>query len=77
MKRILLFLLTNIAVLVVLSIATSVLFGVFGITDAVLSKNGLNYNALLVFAMVFGMGGSLISLFMSKWVDVSDFNKLR
>ncbi|HMV40577.1 MAG TPA: protease HtpX [Plasticicumulans sp.] len=66
MKRILLFVLTNIAVLVVLSITASVL-GV----DRFLTRQGLNLPALLGFAAVFGFGGSLISLAMSKWIAKS------
>ncbi len=53
MKRILLFLATNIAVLVILSIVASLL-GVGNFLD----KNGLNMTSLLVFAAVFGFGGS-------------------
>ena len=64
MKRIGLFLLTNIAILVVLSI-TLRLLGVERILDQ--QGVGLDYNALLIFAAVFGMGGSFISLAMSKW----------
>ncbi|HEU4773823.1 MAG TPA: protease HtpX [Lysobacter sp.] len=60
-KRIALFLATNLAVMVLLGIVLSVLQGVFGIT---LGNNG----TLLVFAAVFGFGGSLISLAMSKWM---------
>ncbi len=60
-KRIALFLATNLAVLLLLSIVLSVLQNVFGIT---LGNNG----TLLVFAVVFGFGGSLISLMISKWV---------
>ena len=63
MKRILLFLATNIAVLVILSIVASLL-GVGNFLD----KNGLNMTSLLVFAAVFGFGGSFISLAMSKWM---------
>jgi heat shock protein HtpX len=65
MKRILLFLLTNIAVLVVLSIVLRLL-GV----DRILDESGTNLNMynLLIFAAVFGFGGSLISLAMSKWM---------
>ena len=66
MKRIQLFVLTNIAVLVVLSITASVL-GV----DRFLTRQGLNLPALLGFAAVFGFGGSLISLAMSKWIAKS------
>jgi len=65
MKRVSLFLMTNIAVLVVLSIVLNLL-GV----DSILAENGvdLNYQSLLVFAAVFGMGGSFISLAISKWI---------
>ena len=65
MKRVLLFLLTNIAVIIVLSIVLSLL-GV----DRVLDERGvgLNYWNLLVFAAVFGFGGSFISLTISKWM---------
>jgi heat shock protein HtpX len=64
MKRIALFLATNIAVLIILSIVLSVL-GV----DSLLQENNvdLDLKALLIFSAVFGMGGSFISLAMSKW----------
>ncbi len=61
MKRIVLFLLTNLAVMVVLSIVLSVL-GV----DRFLSAQGLNVGMLLVFSLVVGFTGSFISLLMSK-----------
>ncbi|HAJ27088.1 MAG TPA: zinc metalloprotease HtpX, partial [Syntrophus sp. (in: bacteria)] len=64
MKRILLFLATNIAVVMVLSIVMSIL-GVDRILDA--QGGGLNMANLLVFAVLFGFGGSFISLAMSKW----------
>ena len=64
MSRIFLFLFTNLAVVLVLSI-TLRLLGVDRILDA--QGVGLNYNALLIFAAVFGFGGSLISLMLSKW----------
>jgi len=65
MKRILLFLVTNIAVLVVLSIVLRLL-GV----DRILDESGMNLNMvnLLIFAAVFGFGGAFISLAMSKWM---------
>ena len=63
MKRIGLFLLTNIAVMVVLSITASLL-GV----NKYLTANGLNLGALLVFCAIFGFGGAFISLAMSKWM---------
>mgnify|MGYP001047014945 CR=1 FL=1 len=64
MKRIFLFIVTNLAILVVLSI-TLRLLGVDRILDE--EGSGLNFNALLVFSAVIGFGGSLISLAMSKW----------
>ena len=65
MKRILLFLLTNIAIMVVLSI-TLRLLGV----DSILAENGsdLNIQALVILSGVIGFGGSFISLLISKWM---------
>ena len=65
MKRIFLFLATNIAIIVLLSITLRIL-GV----DSLLAENGsdLNLNALLIFASVFGFGGAFISLAASKWM---------
>ena len=65
MKRIFLFLVTNIAVLLVLSV-TLRLLGIDRILNA--QGTGLDYNALLVMAGVIGFGGSFISLLMSKWM---------
>ena len=65
MKRVALFIMTNIAVLVVLSIVLRLL-GVEQILDE--QGVGLNYNNLLIFCAVFGMGGSFISLLISKWM---------
>jgi len=64
MKRIVLFLATNIAILLVLSIALRLL-GIDRMLDA--EGVGLDMGGLLVFAAVFGMGGSFISLALSKW----------
>jgi heat shock protein HtpX len=61
MKRIVLFLATNLAILLVLSIAARLL-GV----DQWLAANGGNLGGLLVFAALFGFGGSFLSLAMSK-----------
>ena len=68
MKRIFFFIITNIAILLVLSIFLSLL----GFTG-ILQSNGidLNYNSLMLFSLVFGMGGSFISLYMSKWMAKS------
>jgi heat shock protein HtpX len=65
MKRIFLFLITNIAVLLVLSV-TLRLLGVDRILNA--QGTGLDYNSLLIMAGVIGFGGSFISLLMSKWM---------
>lgn len=65
MKRIILYLLTNLAILFVLSITLRLL----GIDRALEQQGGgLNFNALLVMAAVIGFGGSFISLLMSKWM---------
>lgn len=64
MKRILLFLATNLAIIVVLSI-TLRLLGFERILDE--QGAGLDINSLLVFAAVFGFGGSFMSLALSKW----------
>lgn len=61
--RILLFLATNLAVILIASITLSVL-GV----DHYLSGTGLNLQSLLIFCAVFGFAGSFISLFMSKFM---------
>ena len=62
MSRIFYFLLTNLAIVFVLSITMS-LFGIGGYLDA----NGINYQGLLIFTACFGFGGAFISLAMSKW----------
>jgi len=63
MKRILLFLATNFAILIVASITMSLL-GVGSFLDE--TGTNLNLQALLVFCLVFGMGISLVSLLLSK-----------
>ncbi len=62
MKRILLFLATNMAIVLVLSV-TMRLLGV----EPYLNEQGLNLTSLLIFAAVMGFGGSFISLAISKW----------
>jgi heat shock protein HtpX len=62
MKRIFLFVLTNLAVLALLSVVLFIIESVFGVH---LAQGGTG--SLLVFAAVFGFGGSLISLMLSKW----------
>jgi heat shock protein HtpX len=65
MKRILLFLATNIAVLVLLAVVLRLL-GVDSILDE--QGAGIDTNSLLVLSAVIGFGGSFISLAMSKWI---------
>ncbi len=62
MKRVVLFLITNFAILIVLSTVVRLL----GL-EPVLADGGLNLGSLLAFAAVMGMGGAFISLAMSKW----------
>ncbi len=64
MLRILLFLGTNIAIMLVLSISLSLL----GINGYLKETGGIDMTALLIFSAVFGMGGSFISLALSKWM---------
>ncbi len=64
MKRIVLFLATNLAVVAVLSV-TLRLLGVERILDE--QGIGLDINSLVIFAAVLGFGGALVSLFISKW----------
>lgn len=64
MKRVLLFLATNIAILLILSVSLQLL----GIDSMLEESGGINMTALLVMAAVLGMGGSFISLLMSKWM---------
>ena len=63
MKRIFLFMATNIAIMVTLMFVLSLL----GFTGY-LRADGLDYAALLVFSFVWGMGGAFISLAMSRWL---------
>ncbi|MFI4927041.1 MAG: zinc metalloprotease HtpX, partial [Burkholderiales bacterium] len=63
MKRIFLFLATNLAVVVVLGVVASLL-GV----NRYLTANGLNLGALLVFSFIMGFGGAIISLLLSKTI---------
>ena len=63
MKRIILFMATNIAIMVTLMIVLSLL----GVTGY-LTADGLDYGALMVFSLVWGFGGAFISLLMSRWM---------
>src|SRR5688500_20156147 len=61
MKRVLLLVATNVAVMIVLSIVA----GVFGL-DNWLQAEGIDYTSLLVISAVFGFGGAFVSLLLSK-----------
>lgn len=63
MKRIFLFVLTNIAVLALASVIAHVL----GI-DRILAMRGLHFGALLAMGAIFGFGGAFVSLLLSKWM---------
>lgn len=62
MKRIILFVVTNLAVMLVLSIVLKL----FGLDQAMSSQTGVSYGGLLVFSMVVGFTGAIISLLLSK-----------
>jgi heat shock protein HtpX len=64
MKRIFLFILTNIAVLLVINITLRLL----GVDRWMDQNGGINFGALLVLSAVIGFSGSIVSLFMSKWM---------
>ncbi len=64
MKRIFLLIVTNFAVLAVLSVSMQLL----GIDRMLAQETGLNLTGLLAMAAIFGFGGAFISLFISKWM---------
>lgn len=66
MKRVLLFLATNLAVMLVLSIVLSIVSSALGIQRG-------SMGGLVLLAGVFGFGGSIISLLMSKWMAKSSY----
>lgn len=75
-KRIFLFLVTNLLVMMTLSLVLNLL-GVHGY----LTARGIDYQSLMIFCLVWGMGGSFISLLISRWmakrsmgVEVIDVN---
>ncbi|SDU29909.1 Heat shock protein. Metallo peptidase. MEROPS family M48B [Verrucomicrobium sp. GAS474] len=69
MKRIFLFILTNIAILAVMMIVIH-LFSL----DRFITANGLNYTTLFGFSLVVGFTGSFISLAISKWIAKMSYN---
>ncbi len=64
MKRVFLLIVTNFAILAVLSVTMQLL----GIDIALENETGLNLQGLLVFSAIFGFGGAFISLLISKWM---------
>ncbi len=64
MRRIVLFVLTNLAVIALLSIIVKL----FGIDTYTYRNGGINYQGLLIMSAIVGFSGSLISLAISKWV---------
>jgi len=67
MKRIALFLATNLAVLLVFSVVWGILSTFFGLSTFA-ENNNVNYTGMLVFCAIFGFGGAFVSLLMSKWM---------
>ena len=69
MKRIILFLITNFAVMGLMMVFFHVVCGILGVDpNAALSRSGYDMTSLAVFSLIFGMGGSVISLLMSKTI---------
>lgn len=69
MKRIFLFVMTNVAVLAVISIVLFALSAFFGVNTSGYNQQGqLDYGSLLILSAVIGFAGSFISLAMSKWM---------
>lgn len=64
MQRIILFIMTNLAVMALLTIIVKL----FGIDTYTYRNGGINFQGLLVLSAVLGFGGSIISLLISKWV---------
>ncbi|PSJ45646.1 MULTISPECIES: protease HtpX [Zobellella] len=67
MKRVLLFIATNLAVVLVLGVVLNIVFSMLGIDRS-------SVGGLLVFCAVFGFGGSTISLLISKWMAKRAYN---
>ncbi len=59
-----LFVVTNLAIMVTLSIV----LGLLGVSGYMLPGGGVDYGALMVFCLVWGMGGAIVSLLISRWI---------
>ncbi|SME91681.1 protease HtpX [Pseudobacteriovorax antillogorgiicola] len=66
MKRWLIFAAVNIAIIITISIVMNLIFAFLGIDPSYMSGGKLNYETLAIFCLVWGMGGSFISLMLSK-----------
>jgi len=64
MKRILLFILTNLLVMITIGIILSV----FGVSSYLNESGGIDFGSLLVFSAIVGFTGAFISLAMSRWM---------
>jgi heat shock protein HtpX len=69
LKRIVLFLLTNLAVVAVISILLSIFH-----VQPYLSRHGIDYQALMVYALIVGFSGAIISLLLAKWLAKRAYN---
>lgn len=69
MKRVFLLVVTNIAVMLVMMVAFHVVCALLGVPpNAAFGRSGLNLMSLAVFSLVFGMGGAIVSLLLSKTI---------
>lgn len=64
MKRLVLFILTNLSIIALLSITIRIT----GLDQMLMQETGINVSGILIMAAIFGMGGAFISLAMSKWL---------
>jgi heat shock protein HtpX len=63
-KRVLLFVVTNLAIIATLSVVLAIL----GMSGYIGADGQLDFRALLIFSLIWGMGGAFISLLMSRWI---------
>ena len=69
MKRIVLFALTNIAVMFVLMVVFHLVCAFFGVDpNAAFARNGTDLTSLAIFSLVYGMTGGFVSLLLSKTI---------
>ncbi len=71
LKRIGLFILTNLAVLIVLGVVMNIVSAVFGVNFSQVAGGNQSYGTLLIFAAIVGFSGSIMSLLMSKTIAKS------